>query len=111
MYTNTMGYDLHYDAGAMIVPTNDALNEWWNNSALKRQYQVWDSVPDLVLSKLLRVNMIDNFAEKVPSKFENILNDAKVEMGITTDHLVSCQMACNGVVYVVNKVFAPSAYS
>ena len=111
MYTNTMGYDLHYDAGAMIVPTNEALDAWWNNSALKRQYQVWDSVPDLVLSKLLRVNMIDNFAEKVPSKFENILNDAKVEMGITTDHLVSCQMACNGVVYVVNKVFAPSAYS
>jgi hypothetical protein len=31
MYTNTMDYDLHYDAGALIVPTNEALETWWNN--------------------------------------------------------------------------------
>ena len=112
MYTNTMGYDLHYDAGAMLVPSDDALNNWWENSALRRQYHKWDSVPDLVLSKLIRVNMLDNFTENVPSKFGNILNDAKVEMGVNpAQHLVESNMACNGVVYVVNKVFAPSAYS
>ena len=111
MYSNTMGYDLHYDAGAMIVPSETSLNEWWNSSALKRQYHEWDSVPDLVLSKLLRNNMIDNFSEKVPSKFSNILNDAKVEMGITPQNIQKCYMACNGVVYVVDRVFAPSAYS
>ena len=65
MYSNTMGYDLHYDAGAMIVPTNDALTNWFESSALKRQFGKWENVTDLVLSKLLRVNMIDNFSEKV----------------------------------------------
>lgn len=111
MYSNTMGYDLHYDAAAMIVPNEEVLAKWWDASALKRHYGVWDSVPDLVLSKLLRNNMIDNFSEKVPSKFENILNDAKVKMGITPENIQKCYMACNGVVYVVDKVFAPSAYS
>ena len=57
-----MGYDLHYDAGAMIVPTNDALTNWFESSALKRQFGKWENVTDLVLSKLLRVNMIDNFS-------------------------------------------------
>lgn len=111
MYNNTMGYDLHYDAGAMIVPSEAAFYAWWYGSALERQYHELDSVPDLVLSKLLRNNMIDNFSEKVPSKFANILNDAKVEMGITPQNILSARMACNGVVYVVDKVFAPSAYS
>ncbi len=111
MYSNTMGYDLHYDAAAMIVPNEEVLAKWWDASALKRHYGVWDSVPDLVLSKLLRNNMIDNFSEKVPSKFDNILNDAKIKMGVTPDNIQKCYMACNGVVYVVDKVFAPSAYS
>ena len=111
MYSNTMGYDLHYDAAAMLVPSEEVLTQWWDNSALKRHYAVWDSVPDLVLSKLLRNNMIDNFSEKVPSKFDNILNDAKVKMGVTPGNIQKCYMACNGVVYVVDKVFAPSAYS
>ena len=111
MYSNTMGYDLHYDAGAMIVPTNDALNNWFESSALKRQFGKWENVTDLVLSKLLRVNMIDNFSEKVPSKFDNILNDAKIEMGIKEENIKECIMTCNGVVYIVDKVFPPSEYS
>ncbi len=114
MYTNTMGYDLHYDAGAMIVPTDVALNEWWTNGggkALKDEYGTWDNVPQLVLAELLNNNMLDNFSEHVPSKFSNILNDAKMEMGITPADVDSCFMGCNGVVYLVNKVFAPASYS
>lgn len=114
MYVNTMGYDLHYDAAAMIVPTNEALNDWWNNGggkAIKDEYGTWDNVPQKVLSELLNNNMKDVFSETVPSKFENILNDAKVQMGIEPSDVVKCYMGCNGVVYVVNKVFAPASYS
>ncbi len=114
MYTNTMGKDLHYDCGAMIVPTNAALNEWWNNGGgkvLKDVYASWSAVPDLVISKLLNVNMLGTFSESVPSKFSSIMNDAKVELGINKSNVDSCFMGCNGVVYLVNKVFTPSAYA
>lgn len=113
MYENTSGYDMHYDAGAMLVPTNEALDEWWNSDGkvLKDMYGTWDNVPDKVLSKLLNVNMMGSFIETVPSKFSNIVNDAKVSMGVTKDNVVRCYVGCNGVIYEVNKVFSPSAYS
>ena len=112
MYANTMGYDLHYDAGAMIVPTNEALENWWNNEGrdLQSEYGSWDSIPDATLAKLLNVNMLQTFSESVPSKFGNVLNDAKEALGITIADVDSCFMGCNGVVYMVNKVFAPAEY-
>ena len=113
MYANTMGYDLHYDAGAMIVPTDDALNEWWNGQGvdLQDEYKTWDSIPDATLAKLINVNMLPTFSETVPSKFGSVLNDAKEVMGIEKENIVSCFMGCNGVVYVVNKVFSPAEYA
>lgn len=113
MYTNTAGKDLHYDCGAMLAPTNEALDYWWNHDgrALQDQYHAWDRVPDKVLVELLNVNMIPEFINTVPSKFKNILNDAKVEMGVTKADIDSCFMGCNGVVYLTNRVFAPATYS
>lgn len=113
MYSNTMGYDLHYDAGAMIAPTNEALDTWWNNEGkdLQMEYGSWENVPNATLAKLINVNMLPTFTEAVPSKFERVLNDAKESLGIETRHIDSCFMACNGVVYMVNKVFSPAEYA
>ncbi len=113
MYANTMGYDLHYDAGAMIVPTNEALESWWNKEGkdLQQEYGSWENVPDATLAKLINVNMLPNFTEAVPSKFDHVLNDAKEVLGITKESVDSCFMACNGVVYMVNKVFSPAEYA
>lgn len=113
MYNNTMGYDLHYDAAAMLVPTNDALDYWWNHegSDLQKVYKTWDSVPDPLLAKLLNVNMLDVFSSTVPSKFSSILNDAKEPLNIKPADVDSCFMGCNGVVYLVNKVFTPAEYA
>ena len=113
MYSNTMGYDLHYDAGAMIVPTNEALEYWWNHEGkdLQTEYGSWDSIPDATLAKMLNVNMLSSFSEAVPSKFAQVLNDAKEPLGITMEDVDSCFMGCNGVVYLVNKVFSPAEYA
>ena len=113
MYTNTANKDLHYDCGALLVPTNEALDTWWNGEgyALQDQYKEWSRVPDQVLVELLNVNMVPEFVKTVPSKFQNIVNDAKVEMGVQTVHIDSCFMGCNGVVYLTNKVFSPATYS
>ena len=43
--------------------------------------------------------------------FPSILDDSQRSMGITIADIDSCIMGCNGVVYITNKVFAPSEYS
>lgn len=104
---------IYTDAAAMIVPNNAALDYWWDNDgkALKEQYKEWDSIPDLVLSQLINVNMLTSLVDAVPSKFGSILDDSKMEMGIAPRDVDSCFMGCNGVVYQSNKVFTPRAFS
>ena len=110
---NTTGNSLSYDAGAMFVPTNEALEDWWNNEgkALKEEYGVIDSIPETTMAKLINVNMMPVFTETVPSKFDKILNDAKEEMGVKIADVDSCFMGCNGVVYMTNRVFTPAEFA
>lgn len=114
MYSNTMGNDMHYDAGMMIVPTNEALQYWWEHDGkvLKDEYGSWEAIPLLTLSKLINVNMIETMTEKgVASKFDNITDDAKLPLGLKKEHVVRSYMGCNGLVYLVNRVFPPREYS
>lgn len=112
VWVSSTSPDLHYDAGAMIVPTNKALDDWWNGAGrgLQDEYGSWQNVPALTLSKLINVNMISSFVDYVPSKFGSIVDDSKVELGIEPSDVVKCFMGCNGVVYLVDKVFGPSEY-
>ena len=113
MYTNTMGYDLHYDAGVIIAPTDSALLAWWNGegSDLRSEYHEWDSIPEEVVSKLLNVNMLPLLTEALPSKFDRVLNDAKEQLGIIPADVKTCFMGSNGVIYKTGKVFTPAEYS
>lgn len=114
IYTNTSDKDLHYDAGAMLVPSNAAIDFYWNNDGkvLQDMYKSWDNVPLKVLSKLVNINLVSTFSETVPSKFRNIVdNTTKVSLGIEPGNVERCYMGCNGVVYLINKVFAPADYS
>ena len=112
-YISTAGdADMNYDAGAMLVPTNEALDAWWNEGGkdLKTEYGEIDSIPETTLAKLIKVNMFDIFTDVIPSQFPYVLNDAKVEMGIQIADIDSCFMGCNGVVYMTNKVFTPAEF-
>jgi uncharacterized surface protein with fasciclin (FAS1) repeats len=104
--------NMNYDAGAMFVPTNEALEAWWNEGGkdLQTEYGVIDSIPESTLAALINVNMFSKFTDAIPSKFPYVLNDAKVEMGITIADVDSCFMGCNGVVYMTNKVFPPAQF-
>lgn len=102
------------DMGCMIVPTDDALQDWWDNGGgqpLKDNFGAWENVPNKVVKELINNNMLMSFVSSVPSKFHSVLNDAAMEMGITTNDLDSVFLACNGVVYQTNKVFTPTSYS
>jgi len=113
MYASN-GRDLHYDAGALLVPTNEALDYWWNHDgkSLQDMYGSWENVPMQVLVEMLDIDFVRSFIESVPSKFSNIVdNTNKVPIGITTADVDSCFMGCNGVVYLLNRVFTPATYS
>ena len=69
MYTNTYNKTLNYDCGAMLVPTNAALEKWWDGEG-KALQDVYDSLVNVdinVLNKLINVNMITSFVDHVPS--------------------------------------------
>jgi len=104
---------LQRNMGVMLVPTDKALNRYWNEGAgkvLKEYYGTWENVPDNVVSKMLNVSMLNSFVNSVPSKFQTILNDANDEMGIKKEDVDSVFMTCNGAIYLTNKVFNPVAY-
>lgn len=55
----------------MLVPSDEALNRYWNEGAgkvLKDYYGSWENVPDKVISKMINVNMLNSFTNSVPSK-------------------------------------------
>ena len=102
------------DMGVMLVPTDEAMNEWWNNGGgkvIKDFYQTWENVPNSVIVELLNNNMLNSFVGSVPSKFEDVVNDASLKMGLTTDNVEEVILGSNGAVYVTNEVFPPSTYS
>ena len=113
MYSNTMDYDLHYDAAALFVPTDSALLAWWNGDGrdLQEEYKELDSIPMATLKKLIRVNQSEQFTTSFPSKFDNVLDDAKETLGIKPENVQKTIVGCNGVVYILNKVFAPAEYA
>lgn len=104
---------LQENMGVMLVPSDQALDRYWNEGAgrvLKDYYGTWENVPDKVISKMLNVNMLNSFTNSVPSKFETVLNDANDELGLSEEFVDSVFLACNGAIYLTNKVFNPVAY-
>ena len=102
------------DMACMLVPTDEALTEWFENGAgkvLKDNYGTWDNVPDRVVVLLLNNNSLFSLVGSVPSKFKSVLNNSAMEMGITTADVDSVFLACNGAVYQTNRVFSPTDYS
>ena len=101
------------DMAVIMVPSDDALNAYWNEGAgavLKKNYGSWDNVPNDVIEKLLNVNMLNSLVSSVPSKFLGILNDSNDPLGVETSAIDSVWLGCNGVVYLTNRVYSPTAY-
>lgn len=100
------------DMAVMMVPTNEAMKAYWEGlgKPLSENYASWDDVPDDVIIKLLNVNMLPSFTSSVPSKFDAILNDANDPMGVNVADVDEVWMACNGAIYLTNKVYSPTAY-
>ena len=104
---------LQQDMAVMLVPSDDAMTEYWEHgagAALRKSFGSWDNVPYSTLTEFLKANMLSSFISSVPSKFQYILNDAADPMGITKEHVDSVWLACNGAVYLTNHVFTPTSF-
>ncbi len=104
---------LEKNMAVMMVPSNAALQNYWDNEAgrvLKDQYGSWENVPNDVIVELINNNMLSSFIESVPSKFGSILNDANDPMGVDKADIDSVWLGCNGAVYLTNKVYSPTSF-
>ena len=54
--------------------------------------------------------MQTSFNTAVPSRFANIMDDARDPMGVKKEDIEKCIIANNGVVYVTNKVYSPASF-
>ena len=122
----TSGTPKEQDMAAIFAPTDAALMEYFakgNGKSLVGRYSditidddkdslmcAIDDIPEDILQALIRNLMQISFKSTVPSKFANILNDARESMDVTKNHVEKSLIANNGVVYLTNKVFSPARY-
>lgn len=104
---------MNEDMTAMFVPTNTALNQFLHEGSgkfLYDRYGSWEGIPDHVIADLLNNHMKSSFVSTVPSKFDQVKNDAQIDMGVKKENVVKSVLCCNGVVYITDAVYAPVSY-
>ena len=114
---NTLAADnsettLQRDMYVMFVPSDDAINKYWNEgagAALKASFGTWDNVPYQTLGEILKENMRKSLVATVPSKFKDLPNTNGDPLGITTADVDSVWFGCNGAIYLTNRVFTPTS--
>jgi len=132
-YENGNGAGALSDICAIFVPTDDAMKKYflpngegaflidnfgkYDNTEANLNANI-DSIPQNIVAAFLSNLMKSSFNTSVPSKFGNIMDDASDPMGIkdslihkNSDNTYDVKIANNGVVYMLDKVFGPSAYN
>lgn len=121
------------DMAAMLVPTDAAMYEYFTtgpgNLILQEHNNINDpdtyinvvdyeslklalnKVPDNLIAKLINNLMQKSFTATVPSRFDKITDDANDEIPGIKEAVTECVIANNGVIYILNEVFGPSAYN
>ena len=125
-----------HDMGAMFVPTDDAMAEYFINgggTVLMERYATLPNtrenleynlfqIPLDIIQALINNLMKDSFVESVPSKYLTITNDAQDQMFDASDEdystvenykqcIEECLLANNGVVYILDRVITPADYA
>lgn len=106
--------DVTKDLGAMFVPSDDAMNNYFYNGDgkfLYERYGSWDNVPLSVVSVFLNAHMKSSMIGSVPSRFNGIKNESGNEMNVSENQIEKAYVASNGLVYQTNMVYPPVDYS
>lgn len=129
-YNNgTTGENPLKDIAAMFVPTDEAVRQYFlpggegeflinsfgkKPNTLENLEENIDSIPLQNVQQIIKNLMQDSFVASVPSKFGRVMDEANDPMGLSLDVLArnsngsyDVKIANNGVIYMLNKVFAP----
>ena len=130
---NNAGENPIRDIAAMFVPTDEALANFFINGEGKFLMEEFgkkeggvlvndrehlseniDSIPLENVQQLINNLMKRSFVATVPSKFEHVMDEANDPMGLslsvlnkTADGKYNVKIANNGVLYMLDKMFAP----
>ncbi len=105
--------DLEADMAAMFVPTDDAMNEYFNNGVgaiLKERYGSWEGIPTDIILPFLKRHMRVSLLESLPSKFSNMVDAENYSIPVKTSDIKRSYTGVNGEVYVTNAVYSPVDY-
>ncbi|MDL2222616.1 fasciclin domain-containing protein [Bacteroidales bacterium OttesenSCG-928-M11] len=111
--TDNSSTALQTDMAALFVPTNEALDHYFNEGEgvfIKERYGSWENIPNNVLNMLINNHMKPSFIGSLPSKFDALEDKMGTPMGITKEDVKYAKVCNNGVVYVVDGVFPPTEY-
>lgn len=104
---------LEADMAAMFVPTDDAMNTYFNSGVgaiLKARYGTWEDVPDDIILPFLKRHMRISLLESLPSNFSKMVDEENYSVPAEVSHIERSYMGVNGEVYVVNSVYSPVDY-
>ena len=126
----TSGTPKEQDMAAIFAPNDDAMlyyfTEGQGKDFIKKYAKIddpktitdfaaltsaIDSIPVNTLADIVRLHMQISFKSSVPSKFGNLLNDARDSLGVTQNAVKKSLLANNGIVYVVDEVYSPARYN
>ncbi|MCR4995026.1 MAG: hypothetical protein K6A32_06595 [Bacteroidales bacterium] len=127
-------FDQRADMAAMFVPNDKSLFEYFSENGAGWQlvltyatdpyaevpegdfdalYHKIDMIPLSTLADLLNVIMFNSFNASVPSKITTLRDFQSQEEMFTPEdinEIDTCLLACNGAIYVMNKVYGPASY-
>ena len=104
---------LEADMAAMFVPTDEAMNNYFNSGVgaiLKDRFGSWDNVPDDIILPLIKRHMRASLRESVPSRFSKMVDGENYGLPVLDSHIESSYLASNGNVYITNDVYPPVDY-
>lgn len=111
---NAVGSDLESDIGAMFVPNDAAMTEFFQSGAgavLKDRFGSWDSIPTEILPLFIKRHMRTSFVESVPSRFSKMVDEDNSILPVTNADIENVYLGSNGVVFETNKVYPPDDYN
>lgn len=126
--------DRRCDMAAMFVPNDKTLFEYFSEGGggwqlvqtyskdpmaevpegdYEALFRKIDDIPLSTLQALINVIMFPSFTGSVPSKMTSLRNDAQEDMFSPDDvnMIDTCLLACNGAIYIMNKVYGPADYT
>ena len=128
-YNSGTGENASKDIAAMFVPTDEAMAQYFlpggegeflinafgrKPNTMENLTENIDSIPLQNVQQIISNLMKSSFVGTVPSKFNRVMDEANDPMGLglgvlnrSSDGTYDVKIANNGVVYMLNKVFAP----